>query len=307
MADAMDALDGGDPDSHIVHSFGQQADSMKKSHPRWSVGRETRDARKSVYISEKHVVDAIGRDGPGFRYEPEPGVRHTSRVPPSWKFGTAAARPPPALAQYPDPSSDILATPPVRKATRRYPEVRIGLCPRGAASNAPDLDAFPLGGDSPGPLRYLIDRADKLRHAAPPKYTMGSRTVFYGHIPQTPEKVGPGIYPVPRAVGPQAKSQKQTLPTFSFGKSQRFPAPKMDDQGMKGLWDGMGEKKLAASRSFSAPSFGFGTSTRDGRGKVAPLLTSTDKGPASEMPKPRQQHPSLRPRKETLKYTDVTG
>jgi len=285
-------------------SCGKQAEGLKQSLPSWSLGKETRAAAKKVFLSNDLKQDLLGLDSPGFEYEPK-----RSKTAPGWSFGNAKARPPVSKARYPEASNDLLYTSPGDCAVKvKYcaKTPSIGNCPRSSVSNAPDLDAFPLGGDSPGPMRYGGHYKPVFRHAwspgcdtIPAKYTMRPRTKILSAESQTGERVGPGIYPVPAACAPQAKSTKKSLPTWSFGKAERFPTASGTAPGR--LWDGTGEKKLTFSRAHSAPHFGFGTSTRDVRSKVAPLLTQADKGPSSETPS-KKKHPKLSVRKEVLKF-----
>lgn len=289
---------------------GAQAESMKRSLPRWSQGKETRDGAKKIYISEKHTVDSVGRDAPGHEYTPK--LDSAMKSPPRWGFGTSLARPPLAGARYPDPSNDLLRNPPAMKT---YPKraAAITTCPRDAPVLTPDLDTFPAGAVSPGPSRYNLGSAPfackfswapNIDHV-PPKYSMRPKTQIIEAKSQTGEKVGPGCYPLPAAVGEQVSSEKPSKPLWSFSKSERFGKSALHkDPGR--LWDGMGDKKLKFARSFSAPSFGFGSASRDQMKRVAPCYTGKDKGPVAEMAPWRTKAPSIEPRKEVIRYQLVT-
>lgn len=287
-------------------AVGPQPESMSRSAPVWTIGKETRDTAKKIYISSKHKADTLGKVSPGPVYTP---MDHASRLTqPCYSFGNARSRPRVADAKYPETSADLLCTPPPVKT---YPTITasIGTCPREAPSLKPDLDSYPPGAISPGPLRYNLANAP-FCHRFPwaknvdqnaPQYTMRPNTKIFEHESQTPQKVGPGIYKIPPAVGPQVSSEISTQPTFSFGKGDRF-GNKKNQRDTGRLWDGMGDKSLTFKRSFSSPSFGFGTSTRAGRGRVAPALTDMDKGPVANLGSTAQRHPKIDLQKELKKF-----
>eukprot|EP00933_Yihiella_yeosuensis_P036585 TRINITY_DN3034_c1_g2_i1.p1 TRINITY_DN3034_c1_g2~~TRINITY_DN3034_c1_g2_i1.p1 ORF type:complete len:338 (-),score=45.40 TRINITY_DN3034_c1_g2_i1:637-1560(-) len=292
-----------------VSSCGRQAEGTKRSNPSWTLPKAGRDDVKKVFISKKHPQDLLGRGSPGHVYQPK-----RQRELPKWGFGTAEARPHLAPNKYPEQSNDLVCALP-DSGKFKYPSrtAAIGTCPRDVISNAPDLEGFPKGVCSPGPQRYRIDKcppAFRLAHAPeadkiPPSWTMRPKTEIIEHKSQTGPKVGPGTYPNPAACGAQASSEKPSKPIWSCCKTDRFPKKiQKNDSGR--LWDGEGKKKIQFSRSFSTPSsFSFGTSTRFHAQKVAPALTPLDRGPAGLMGHPRKDHPSIPPRKEILKYTDV--
>lgn len=290
---------------------GTQADSLKHSEPQWSLPKASRDTEKKVYISEKHRQDVLGRDSPGPVYIPK-----RQRSLPSWGFGTAEARPKPEGAKYPESSNNLIGTLPDGQVFK-YGSVTaaIGNCPRfGAGVNQPDFCGFEPGKISPGPQRYSPSRdstyCHRMAHSPsgdqiPPKYTMRQKTKIIELESQTPAKVGPGVYPVPEACQPQARSEKPSKPRWSFSKEERFPVPLVHGDAGR-LWDGEGQGKIRFTRSFSQPPcYSFGTSTRQHRKKVSPIMTKGDGGPAEAYGKPLHDHPSLATRKDILRYTDV--
>lgn len=296
------------------HSFSlpachPQAEALKRSLPRWSLPKASRDCEKKVFISKKHPQDLLGKDSPGHVYEPK-----RQKELPYWGFGTAEARPALKGARYPEPINDLTGNIPdnqVFKFPKR--DQKIGSCPRDASSNSPDYEGYPMGTVSPGPQRYNPQNAPpafRMAHAptvdqVPPKYTMRPKTKIMGSVSQTGENVGPGLYPVPAACEEQASSLKSSLPRWSVCKRDRFTqSVSHGDAGR--LWDGMGEKKIEFNRSFSAaPSFSFGTSTRQHAKRMHAMMTKLDLGPSAFMEKPTKDHPSLPPRREILRYTDV--
>jgi hypothetical protein len=290
-----------------ISACGRQADATKRSQPSWTLPKTSRDDVKKVFITKKHPQDLLGRDSPGAVYSPK-----RQRSLPSWGFGTAEARPPLAPNRYPETSNDLCGRlPDSAKFKYGCRTAVIGTCPRDVITNAPDLEGFPKGACSPGPQRYNPDKAPpafRLAHAPeadkiPPKYSIGIKTKIRELESQTGPKVGPGSYPVPDGCGVQPV--KKSNPVWSVCKHDRFQ--KKVEHGDAGrLWDGTGERKIQFARAFSSPSsFSFGTSTRFHAQKVAPCLTKLDKGPAGALGHMRPEQPSIAPRREILKYTDV--
>jgi hypothetical protein len=294
----------------FYNSTGVQAESVKPSEPQWSLPKASRDTEKKVYISKKHYQDSLGRDSPGPVYIPK-----RQRSLPSWGFGTSDARPPPALGKYPESSNNLIGTIPDGQVFK-YKSITasIGVCPRfGAGCNQPDYCGFEPGKISPGPQRYSPSKDSCYSHRMswapgadniPPKYTMRKKTTIKELESQTPAKVGPGIYPVPEACMPQPRSEKPSKPRWSFSKEDRFPQPLVHGEAGR-LWDGDGQRKIQFNRAYSSPaSYSFGTSTRDHRKRVSPVITKGDGGPADDMGKILHAHPTLPTRKDVIKYTD---
>jgi len=298
-------------ESMFFPATGKQPESVKPSAPIWSIPTASKDSERKVYISEKHKQDVVGRDSPGPVYIPR-----RQRSLPSWQFGTALARPPLSMNKYPSSSNDLMGTLPDGQVFK-YESLTaaIGTCPRfGKGVNSPDYCGFEVGKVSPGPQRYMPTKASTYSHRlswAPdidhssPSYTMRVKTKVKDLPSSTPLKVGPGMYPVPEACMEQASSEKASLPRWSFAKNPRFPKPSMLDTAGR-LWDGDGQQKILNTRSFSrSPNYSFGTSTRAHRKKVAPIITPLDMGPAEDLGKVVHDHPTIGPRKEIIKYTDV--
>lgn len=299
-------------ESIFFESCGIQPEGLKTSEPQWSLPKASRDTEKKVFISKKHPQDLLGKDSPGPVYIPK-----RQKELPKWGFGTAAARPPVAAAKFPEASNDLLFALPdsqVNKYMNR--SVSIGPCPRSACCNSPEFEGFPAGAISPGPQRYKPEKGNTFVHrmswapdadSIPPKYSIPKNTnkVLEGEVSQTPARVGPGSYPVPEACKPQPRSEKPSLPQWSFAKTARFPTPHQHGDAGR-LWDGMGDGKIAFNRAFSSPpGYSFGTSTRQHYKKTMRMMMPSDHGPAAKMEKPRKDHPSVASRKDILRYTDV--
>jgi len=291
-------------------STGVQAESVKPSEPQWTLPKASRATEHKVFISKKHPQDSLGKDSPGPVYIPK-----RQRSLPSWGFGTAIARPPLAKARYPESSNNLIGTVPDGQVFK-YPSVTaaIGVCPRfGKGVNSPDFCGFEPGVISPGPQRYSPSSdstyCHRMNHSKgadeiPPKYTMRKKTVIKELESQTPPKVGPGIYPCQEACDVQTRSEKPSKPRWSFSKTDRFPTPLVHGDAGR-LWDGEGLAKIQFQRSFSQPaSYSFGTSTRQHRKKVSPIILPADKGPAEDLGSNHQEHPVLPLRRDVIKYTD---
>jgi len=289
-------------------SCGKQHDGSKETRPIWTLPKASRDTSRKVFISNKHQQDLLGKDSPGFAYEPK-----RQKELPKWGFGTADARPPLIKPQYPDSSNDVIGkTVPALKYKYKNQSAIISTCPRNAESNSPDYHGFVAGKISPGPQRYNIQPCPpcvRLAHAPdadkiPPKYTMRPMTKIIEHESMTGPKVGPGTYPLPDACDKQPASTKPSKPQWKVCRHDRFPEKKRHDSYR--LWDGEGNRKEQFNRTFSTPpSFGFGTSTRDMVKRLAPAMTPLDRGPAGKLPPAHVSTPSLPSRKEMMKYSDI--
>mmetsp|Transcript_15270 Transcript_15270/g.27818 ORF Transcript_15270/g.27818 Transcript_15270/m.27818 type:complete len:318 (-) Transcript_15270:316-1269(-) len=293
-------------ESIFFTSHGPQADSERATAPSFKMPKATREGRHRTYISKNHQQDSIGKTSPGFEYTPA-----RMKSDPSWTFGKGAARPHPGGALYPESCNDLLRTIPdargdLRKKTE--PRVMIGAASRNAPVNAPDLEGFPRGGESPGPLRYNTEKspsAFRLSWApdidkSSPKFTIRKKTKIPAACSQTPERVGPGAYPVPEAYGAQWKSEKPSRPSWSMNRSERWREPVQHGDAGR-LWDAHGDVKMKYNRrSCSAPSFSFGNGPRVAK-KVGVFPTDKDKGPVSFLPRPHQKCPELPLRRDVIK------
>jgi len=301
---AMDRLEEA-RESLVVKSCGVQHDSEKETKPSWCWSKgASRDADKKVFISKKHKQDLLGKESPGFRYSPQ-----RQRHQPSFSFGTAEARPPLRKDAYPESSNELLArSVDHTKFKYRSKSAVVLQSSRDSAYNQPGFDGFPAGAVSPGPQRYNPSSSipgHRFSHApnvdkAAPKYTMRPATKDLSAESQTPERVGPGLYKVPAACAEQQRSEKPSLPQWSVNKTDRFPK-KANETSSGRMWDASGNKARQFNRAYSsAPSFSFGTSTRDRQAKVASVP-----GTAVLSMKASHSHPTLPPRKDVMRYSQV--
>lgn len=267
-------------------SIGAQANSKVPNQPVFSFVKETRDGREKVFISKKHPQDLLGKDSPGPAYSPK---RQTHQ--PHFGFGSSQARPMLGGPKYPEPSNDLIGITLKNSALSKYksePSMCIGASTRHAQVNAPDMCAFPMGRESPGPMRYrseVINGNFRFAHApkvdqSAPAYTIRQKTNDPGakDTGDTPAKVGPGAYKINGGCGEQLLSTKASLPQWSVHKIDRFQKSERERPDAGRLWDGGGDKKLKFSRSFSAsPSVGFGTSTRGAAQRAGIVRTNLDR------------------------------
>jgi hypothetical protein len=282
----MDALEAA-ASVLIPTSNGPQADSRIVNQPVFSFPKETRKGREAVFISKKHPQDLLGKDSPGPAYTPK---RMTHQ--PKFGFGSSAARPMLANAQYPEASNDLIQVELDTSTLSKYTKpgsVAIGASARQAKINAPDLEAFPMGRASPGPMRYTPNvkmGVHRFAHApkadqTPPSYTMRRKTKHAGvkDDGETGPRVGPGTYKVDLELYEQPLSNKgATAPRWSVHKMDRNPVKEGVQADSGRLWDGEGDKKLRFSRVFSSPAnFSFGTSTRAAAQRAGIVRTALDR------------------------------
>ncbi|KAF4732330.1 hypothetical protein FOZ62_005849 [Perkinsus olseni] len=165
------------------------------------------------------------------------------------------------------------------------------------------------GKASPGPTAYNPDSRHTSGIPRVPQITLGSKTKILASECQTPPVVGPGTYPLPPSVGTQYLSQRRNLSTYSFSKArrvaernQRIPVPATckGDLTTRSVVSSIGPQH--ESRNSNAPTFGFGTATRDQKAKTFLVQTPGDTGPSGSWAKPRCHHPTLPRAKSIVKW-----
>ncbi|KAF4712445.1 hypothetical protein FOZ63_030019 [Perkinsus olseni] len=280
-------------DSFSVSAVGHQKESLKPTEPSYSFGLGTRDAREKLFISKDHekLMPPRCSPGPVYRLESQSDDH-------SYTFGTAPQRPSPGK-RYPDASID-LTNALVDSQAFKYPAVKgtvFGTDPKGQIKNATIMKnhapAF-YGKASPGPTAYNPDSRHTSRIPRVPQITLGSKTKILASECQTPPVVGPGTYPLPPSVGTQYLSQRRNLSTYSFTKARRVaernqripvPATGKGDLTTRSVVSSIGPQH--ESRNSNAPTFGFGTATRDQKSKTFLVQTPGDTGPSGSWAKPR--------------------
>jgi hypothetical protein len=281
-------------DSFDVPSLGRQHNSTKETMPSFSFGTGVRGAANKTFISKKHEKRKAVMNSPGPVY----GVPGSTGTGLKFGFGTEEQRGS-AKPQYPDSSVDLTCSV-VDSQTIKYSStkgVHFGTEPRMNPKNAEALRANPttnLCTQSPQSFDYNPD--DTLIAKSRPEYSFGPKEAKQSdkapqriHIPKTgtPRHVGPGSHGQPSACGSQPSSARKSAPSWSFGGKPSSNTPN-GDRNMA-LMDpspelsSLGKQVVSSARS--APSCGFGTSTREHSARTFLIVTDADKGPAAMMPK----------------------
>lgn len=279
-------------DSFDVPAIGRQHNSNKETMPSFSFGTGIRGSTK-IFISKKHEKRKAVLNSPGPVY----GIPSSVGYGPKFGFGTEEGRPV-NKAQYPDSSVDLTCST-VDSQTVKFSStagVHFGTEPRMNPKNAEALRANPTTNlCTQSPISFDYNPDDTVITKTRPEYSFGPREAKLGekpstriHIPKTgtPRHVGPGSHPQPDGVGPQPSSARKSAPSWSFGGKKAATTPR--DRNM-GLIDpspelsSLGKQVVSGSRS--APSAGFGTSTRDHSARTYLVVTEADRGPAATMPK----------------------
>lgn len=279
--------------------LGAQPNSMKPSQPCFKFGTATRDDVAKVYVSKEHDKLTSGRWSPGAIYQLPSSVRKGC----SFSFGKAP-RSSGRADRYTDSSVDLtFAT--VDNQKFKFRDARMILFGTSARDSIKDgamlihnPQAF-YGRGSPGPTAYSppvpVDRNCQ------PCYHFGMKTKVLASECQTPANVGPGIYPLPASVGPQADSTKPNLPCFKFARAPRQRQRELD-QPVTALE----AEKPSIGRQFSsklpnAPQVPFGNASRAQWNRLAPVFSEKDKPIAH--PPPRIQHPTLPLERDIVRYS----
>lgn len=274
-------------------SIGPQASSLRPSSAGYSFGRASRDRIK------EH-----GKDSPGPVYLIPEGIGSA----PTSVFGSGPARSPNHYP-YPPSSVDLLRSArSVDHADLKFPSARgtiFGTEMRGDIKNAAVLAHSPEAGYGKSGPGFVYNPNDKsARPKSAPVYTMRQRTPIMHNRPQTPNRVGPNSYRAETAIGVQRDSKKKTAPRSTFSRSDRFGRQQesMGDVSMQTapIISCFGNQKVSGFKS--GPSVGFGTATRESRGKAGNHVSAKDGGPAGRMGPPRMPHPKTAPIKEQIRF-----
>jgi len=290
-----------DKDSFDYRAVGEQADGMKPSAPRYSFGKGTREQLERVFVSQTAEKTKGNKDTPGPIYDVPTDLGKAV----SFSFPKAPQHTK-IKQKYPDSSIDLIETM-VDSGYAKFkntPGFYFGTEAKDCMKNAAitkNHQAASMGQIGPGPAGYLPDANSALENQ--PTYPFGVKTKILQQSSSTPLAVGPGKYKLVAAVGKQALSTRETLPIFSFGKSQRFPKPEPDMTILEPTPNRRAMGKQVLSRSHSAPIYGFGTANRDQRGKTGCYILPEDKGPANDMGESHYYHPKLQMHKTVVKFS----
>jgi hypothetical protein len=280
-------------DSFDVPSIGRQHNSQKETMPSFSFGTGVRGAGNKIFITKKHEKRKAVMNSPGPVY----GVPNTVGAGPKFSFGTEEQRST-AKAQYPDSSVDLTCSV-VDSQTVKFDgtkAVHFGTEPRMNSKNAEALRGNAEANlCTQSPLSFDYNPDDSLVAKAHPLFSFGPKNTSEGmkcpariHIPKTgtPRHVGPGSHTQAAGVGPQPTSARKSAPAWSFGGKPTIVAKPTEGRGFP-LLDPSPELsslgKQVVSNGRSAPSCGFGTSTREHSARTHLVVTDADRGPAATM------------------------
>lgn len=164
------------------------------------------------------------------------------------------------------------------------------------------------GENGPGFVYQPDDR--RVRPRSAPSYTIPGRR-DKGGMPQrssTPAKVAPNSYPGAKedAIGVQRTSKRRTASASSFGRADRFPAPKPASGGLS-------DECMAVRSDFGDPRTGkrasgshacFGSATREGTARAGVSRGAGDRPISAKLGKQNLPHPPVAPRQELIRYGD---
>lgn len=297
-------------DSFDVAALGRQHNSNKETMPSYSFGTGVRGASAKVFISKRHEKRKAVMNSPGPVY----GIPSTVGNGPKHGFGTEEQRHN-NKAEYPDSSVDltcsIIDSQGLKFSSTKG--VHFGTEPRMNSKNAEPIQDNPTSNlctQSPPSFDYNPEYG--LVAKATPEYSFGPREAKTGdkcatrsiHMPATgtPRRVGPGSHTLPPGVGQQPSSARKSAAAWSFGGRKTSssnaprdrPFPHLDPQPEL---SSLGKQVVSSARS--APSCGFGTSTRDHSARTHLIVTEADRGPAAKMP-PARFHLEMPPMERHL-------
>lgn len=285
------------PDSFDVPAIGRQHNSNKETMPSFSFGTGVRGVASKVFISKRHEKRKAVMNSPGPVY----GIPSTVGLGPKFGFGTEEQRGS-SKAQYPDSSVDLTCSL-VDSQSIKYQSTKgthFGTENRMNSKNAEALLNNPetnLCTQSPISFDYNPD--DTVIAKAYPAFSFGPKDAKEGKegkpriayaIPKTgtPRHVGPGSHSQPAGVGEQPTSTRKSAPSYTFGGKKNASATPREVRSFPLLdpspeLSSLGKQVVSSARS--APSCGFGTSTREHSARTHLVVTEADRGPAAAMVK----------------------
>lgn len=206
-------------------------------------------------------------------------------------------------AEYPDSSVDLTCSL-VDSQMLKFPGtkgVHFGTEPRMNSKNAEPIQDNPTSNlCTQSPPNFDYNPVYDLLTKSMPQYSFGPKENRPGekcatrsiHMTATgtPRRVGPGSHSQPSGTGPQPSSARKSAPSWSFGGRKAShsnapfnrPFPCLDTQPEL---SSLGKQVVSSART--APSAGFGTSTREHSARTHLIVTDLDRGPAAAMPSPR--------------------
>lgn len=197
------------------------------------------------------------------------------------------------------------------------PRMTFGHEERGAKAASADSEylrecpSHGYGQNSPGFIYSPDDR--RVRPRSAPSYTMRRRQGdgIAQQRSSTPAKVAPNSYPRARedAIGVQRSSRRRTSSASSFGRADRFAAPKHANGGLTDecmpVRSDFGDART--SRRGSGRHATFGSATREGTTRAGVSRAAGDRPVSANISRPRLPHPPVAPRQELIRYGDNLG
>lgn len=306
-----------DKDGFTVNALGGQAQSARRTEPKYSLSKVGRENQQSVYITEDHNrTQRLGRQSPigGPIYQQGSTLGGAS-----YSFGggqkksSPTTRPktgdmlPKADDPFDLPTNDAMGCSPDSQPFkyRREPKHIIGTEPRGGLKDAALLENHSVafyGRQSPGPAAAPGDKfgrpsnnLTKARFA--PARPFGMKTpIRWMELGQNPPDVGPGKHErQDNSLGKQHRSSRRTQSVHEFAHCPKFP--KQQDNDSISVLDNarscMGKQVLNKNRS--SPAINFSADNRETKAKTMICMTRADAGPKANMPKFSAPMPRLPP------------
>jgi len=270
--------------------FGQQTLSQRTSAPVYGFGSGTRSHAAKLFAGAEHAKTSSVSCTPGPCYESHSSLGGQSdggkTSPPQWQFGTSDRFNGSPRKRTPGPGAYEYAGGIGKQSLSHrstFPRYGFGTVDRETVGMAGKVFISPKhaeswhGKGSPGPAA-LYQRDSAL---AGPKYGFGTDERFNRLARELGDAAGlpgPGSYDDSGNFGPQHSSRLVTEPAFGFGSSNREHIAKVFVSDMHAKSSGGSFSSFspgpnayspapsigiqATSRGRSAPSWGFGKSTR---------------------------------------------
>lgn len=278
--------------------FGDQPSSRRPSSPNYGFGTGTRANQEKVFVSQEHARAAAQPFSPGpasYNLLAAVGPQVDGSKPSSPRYGFGSqdrwtpknrkeVRPGPGTYEFAVANGDQVSS---RSPTS--PRFGFGSSTRAGMAKvfiSQDHNKDLFGINSPGPqtnttLTDAIGPQILSRNVGQPAWVMGKAERFTAERSTAANSPGPGTYEPNSAIGAQVSSAKPSTPKYGFGTSNRRHQEKVylgqefektaggRDAPGPGAYDSprMTGARVASSRSFSASSWGFGTSSRFNKGE----------------------------------------
>jgi len=302
-----------DKDGFTVAGLGDQYQSARKSAPTHTISSVSREARRNVFITEKHIKpNRLGRESPKADTIDLPGTLNTNLTAAAG-FGYGGRTDFTAVKVDPDsiPSNDAMDLLPDSQQFKykKEPTIIIGTEPLGKLKQAELMKAHAAafyGRTSPGPAGVGGDYGPKFEITKPrmsPARPFACKTqLIWPGMYNNPPEVGPGTFERRDvSIGPQYLTKRRNQSTHAFPQAPKFgPDAKMDDMISK--YDAarscLGKQVLHKNRS--EPSINFNCDSRHTRSRTKLCMTKVDEGPKSNMPKMHIAMPNLPSEKAVL-------